>query len=103
MTTTARAVLEQALKTPDSEWYGLQMATATGLATGTLYPILARIVKLGWVTTRWEDPAAYLDRGRPPRRYYRLTPAGAGRARDALEQAAARRRRLSAAEPGPWA
>jgi PadR family transcriptional regulator PadR len=57
---------------PADHHYGLEIAKAAGLATGTLYPILARLERLGWVTSDWEavDPAA---EGRPRRRYYRLT------------------------------
>jgi PadR family transcriptional regulator, regulatory protein PadR len=99
MTHQVRAVLEQALKAPDGEWYGLQIAAATGLPGGTLYPILARIEQAGWVAARWEDPAAHRANGRLPRRDYRFTPDGA-------EQAAAwlarpRGRRANAAEPWP--
>jgi PadR family transcriptional regulator, regulatory protein PadR len=38
---------------------------------GTLYPVLYRLERNGFVTVRWETP----DRG-VPRKYYRLTPAG---------------------------
>lgn len=57
--------------------YGLDIArrlTADGLlmsSEGTLYPLLARLRKAGWVTTSWEESAVG-----PPRRYYRATPAG---------------------------
>lgn len=58
---------------------------ATGLASGTLYPLLHRLLEAGWLTARWEeaDPAA---QGRPARRYYRLTPQGATQARQALAE-----------------
>jgi PadR family transcriptional regulator, regulatory protein PadR len=57
---------------PDAEHYGLELMQACGLASGTLYPILARLADAGWVHKRWEeiDPAAA---GRPARRYYQLT------------------------------
>lgn len=38
---------------------------------GTLYPLLARLRKSGWVETNWQES----DQG-PPRRYYKLTAAG---------------------------
>jgi hypothetical protein len=28
---------------------------ATGLASGTLYPLLVRLERAGWVAARWED------------------------------------------------
>ncbi|UOE43366.1 PadR family transcriptional regulator [Agromyces larvae] len=39
---------------------------------GSLYPLLARLREQGWVETRWAESASG-----PPRRYYRLTAAGA--------------------------
>jgi PadR family transcriptional regulator, regulatory protein PadR len=57
---------------PDAEHYGLELMQACGLASGTLYPILARLADAGWVRKRWEDidPVAA---GRPARRYYQLS------------------------------
>jgi PadR family transcriptional regulator PadR len=81
---TAR-VLAALLADPDADRYGLDLMAATGLASGTLYPLLHRLMAAGWLTTRWEeiDPAA---QGRPARRYYRLTPEGVVRARRALAE-----------------
>lgn len=61
------------------ERYGVDLAhelTASGLlaSEGSLYPLLARLRAAELVTTRWEESPAG-----PPRRYYRLTPAGADR------------------------
>jgi PadR family transcriptional regulator PadR len=39
----------------------------------SLYPLLYRLEKRGWITGRWIEKA-----GHRRRRYYRLTPAGAG-------------------------
>lgn len=52
--------------------YGLDIMRASGLASGTLYPILARLTEAGWLEKSWEqlDPAVA---GRPARAYYRLT------------------------------
>lgn len=49
------------------------LADADGLVTteGTLYPLLGRLRREGLVDTTWrESPSG------PPRRYYRITPAG---------------------------
>jgi PadR family transcriptional regulator PadR len=61
----------------DDERYGFEivraLSEADGLVTteGTVYPLLARLRKEGVVETTWrESPSG------PPRRYYRLTPAG---------------------------
>jgi DNA-binding PadR family transcriptional regulator len=81
---TAR-VLAALLAEPDADRYGLDLMQATGLASGTLYPILHRLQESGWVSAAWEeiDPSA---QGRPARRYYRLTAEGAERARQALAE-----------------
>lgn len=50
---------------------------ALEVTDGTLYPVLYRLERAGYVTVRWETP----DRG-VPRKYYRLTDAG----RDELER-----------------
>lgn len=80
MTTSVLKVAAALLADVPAERYGLQLMQATGLPSGTLYPILARLERAGWVESRWEevDPAA---EGRPSRRYYRLTPAGVTEAR----------------------
>jgi DNA-binding PadR family transcriptional regulator len=86
MTIPTQLVLRALLEHPTRERYGLDLSQAAGLATGTIHPILARLEGLGWVESWWEDidPAA---EGRPRRRYYRLTPDGAERARHALASA----------------
>jgi PadR family transcriptional regulator PadR len=80
MTMTTLKVLGVLLDDPTAEHYGLEISKAAGLASGSLYPILARLEQAGWIQGAWEDldPAAA---GRRPRRYYRLTPVGAVRAR----------------------
>src|SRR5215471_111816 len=61
------------------EAYGYEIVTnlttrsngALGVTDGTLYPVLYRLERAGFVTVRWETP----ERG-VPRKYYRLTKAG---------------------------
>jgi PadR family transcriptional regulator, regulatory protein PadR len=61
----------------DGERYGFELVRtlgqADGLVTseGTLYPLLTRLRREGLVETNWRE-----SRSGPPRRYYRLTPAG---------------------------
>jgi PadR family transcriptional regulator PadR len=66
--------------------YGFEIIDVTGLRAGTVYPILRRLHRDGFVTSSWEDPAAAEVRGRPPRRNYRMTPSGARLAAEALER-----------------
>ena len=56
------------------QWrYGLELAAATGLKSGSLYPILARLDERGLVESKWLEPE---KPGRPPRHAYRITAAG---------------------------
>ena len=74
-------VLEAFLDNPTEQLSGADVQKRSGLASGTLYPILLRLEAAGWFVSRWEaiDPA---EAGRPRRRLYRLTPSGLSRASD---------------------
>ena len=56
--------------------YGFDLMDATGLPDGTVYPILRRLEKRGVLVAHWEDEEDAHAEGRPPRRYYELTPVG---------------------------
>ncbi len=94
MTLQTIAVLQAMLETPTHAHYGLAIAGKVHLPTGTIYPILARLEKAGWVSSTWEerDPA---ELERPRRRLYTLTGTGAHAARAALADA----RRLTTLTP----
>ena len=66
------AVLARHARTPR---YGLEISQEVGLASGTIYPILARVEKAGWVESRWESIDPKIE-GRRPRRYYTITAEG---------------------------
>jgi hypothetical protein len=85
LTFQTAVVLQALLVDPTVARYGLDVAKGTGFPTGTIYPILARLEAAGWVASGWEtvDPA---EEGRPRRRLYQLTGAGAVQARAALSQ-----------------
>lgn len=61
----------------DGERYGFdlvrELSEVDGMVTseGTIYPLLSRLRRDGLVTTTWRESSSG-----PPRRYYRLTPAG---------------------------
>jgi PadR family transcriptional regulator len=84
MTLQVQLVLAEMLSEPSEPRYGLDMCAATGLPSGTIYPILARLERIAWVESDWEDPDAHIAEGRPRRRYYRLTREGAECADEAL-------------------
>jgi PadR family transcriptional regulator, regulatory protein PadR len=85
ITVPVARVLSAFLGDPRVDRYGLDLMGDTGLPSGTLYPILQRLQRAGWVDAHWEeiDPVAS---GRPARRYYRLTPDGIAAARQALAE-----------------
>src|SRR5208283_1316461 len=72
----------------EDEISGAEAGRATGLASGTLYPILLRLEEAGWVESRWEAEDPH-ELGRPRRRFYRVTGVGARRAQSALRDVAA--------------
>ncbi len=86
MTIPAQLVLHALLEDPQRELYGRELGEAAGLPSGTIHPILARLEGMGWLESRWEDIDTRAA-GRPARRYYRLTPDGIVRAREALTRA----------------
>ena len=83
ITVPVAKVLAALLAAPDDDHYGLRLIQQTGLASGTLYPVLTRLRTAGWVEANWEDidPVAA---GRPARRYYRLTADGYTQAQTTL-------------------
>jgi PadR family transcriptional regulator PadR len=96
LTTSVVKVVSAMLADPTADRYGLELMADTGLASGSLYPILMRLAAAGWVVSRWEDIDPVLA-GRPARRYYRLTPTGAEAAR--IEMAALRRQLSKTSAP----
>ncbi|WP_170318835.1 PadR family transcriptional regulator [Allorhizocola rhizosphaerae] len=94
ITTAVVKVLAALVDDPARERYGLDLIRDTGLPSGTLYPILTRLERAGWVHAEWEDLDPVAE-GRPARRYYRLTPDGVQAARTEL---AALYQRLSKAD-----
>ena len=69
-------VLSEFMARAADELSGAEIAKQTGLASGTLYPILTRLEDSGWLESRWETGLAK-DLARPRRRYYKITPEGA--------------------------
>jgi PadR family transcriptional regulator len=63
-----------------TEHYGLAIARQAGLATGSTFPILARLERIGWASSYWEQTDDAASRG-PRRRFYRLTLEGMAGAR----------------------
>ena len=56
--------------------YGFDIMEATGLPSGTVYPLLRRLERQRLVVGRFESETTAHSEGRPARRHYRLTAAG---------------------------
>src|SRR5579862_824521 len=67
------ALLSVLLEQPRTWQHGYELSKATGLKSGTLYPILIRLSDEGFLDSRWKDAERP---GRPPRHVYRLTATG---------------------------
>ena len=66
--------------------YGFDIIEASGLASGTVYPILRRLEESGLLRSRWEAVQTARDDQRPPRRYYQITGSGAELAQHAIDR-----------------
>lgn len=76
-------VLRQLLSCSLGGISGAEISKATGLASGTLYPLLFRLERSCWVWSEWEEVVPSKV-GRPRKRLYRLTSIGERSARDAF-------------------
>lgn len=76
-------VLRLLLEDRGEPWYGLALMDVTGLKSGAMYPILARLKAEGLVTMEREQVNPHTER-RPVRIYCTLTPAGRRYAREVL-------------------
>jgi PadR family transcriptional regulator len=72
-------VLVALLDAEGFELHGWAIMKRTRRAGPTVYKILERLTEARWVSAYWEDRAD--EPNRPRRRFYRLTPNGAVRAR----------------------
>lgn len=71
------AVLRVLLAAAEPVW-GLAVVKQAGLRPGTVYPILERLERQGWLRSGWElDP----ERSGPRRRLYAMTDDGVAEAR----------------------
>lgn len=70
------------LSRSESKIWGLELVRRTGLKTGTVYPILARLESLGWATSSWELNQTHKG---PRRRLWELTKDGKNGAAELLK------------------
>jgi DNA-binding PadR family transcriptional regulator len=75
LTLQVQAILLRLLEDAGSPHFGLDMARAAEMPLGSIYPILARLERAGWIKSAVEDIDPEVE-GRRPRRYYTLTTEG---------------------------
>jgi PadR family transcriptional regulator, regulatory protein PadR len=73
---------------PDNPAWGLRLCQVTGYGTSTIYPVLDRLLKAGWISDYWEDQP---PEDRPRRRFYEVTSTGREQYRAALRSREERR------------
>ena len=95
-------VLKIFLEDPTQPRYGFEIMRLTGLASGSLYPMLARLERAGWLTKGKENIDPHAE-GRPPRLHYFITGAAETAARRQLADLSAQYRppTLVPARPRP--
>jgi DNA-binding PadR family transcriptional regulator len=98
MTLSTQLVLRTLMVDPAREMYGLELCAEAGLPSGTIHPILARLEKVGWLRSRWEEVDPVEER-RPRRRYYRLDPNSLAMVQAALHRADASAHALARLRP----
>ncbi len=91
-----RAVL-RALRDAPGWSHGYDLSRVTGLKSGTLYPMLARLADRGLLEAAWEEGP---PPGRPPRHLYRLSAAGSELASTIAPEFATRRSGWAVPRPG---
>jgi PadR family transcriptional regulator, regulatory protein PadR len=87
--TRSRALSNQAhqalalLADAHPDWlHGYDLMKASGVKSGTLYPLLMRLETQGYLEAQWQESST----GRPPRHVYRLTPSGLEMLRQSLSK-----------------
>jgi DNA-binding PadR family transcriptional regulator len=96
MTQATVSILEALLQAerdhPAESLWGLRVCQVTELMPGTVYPVLIRLTRLGWVEVSEETG---VHPGRPPRKYYRFTDEGRILAEASLEHRRVQRARIA--------
>lgn len=85
VTAAVARILAIFLEDPDEPRYGFDLMERTSLPSGSLYPILIRLERAGWIIGDREEIDSSAE-GRPPRRYFRLTAEGYPAAQQRVSQ-----------------
>jgi len=98
LTPKMAAVIKVFLEDTQKPRYGLELMRLVGQPSGTLYPILMKFERAGWLTAGKEDIDPRKE-GRPARRFYRITGCGALAAHRQLDELSERYRPPAANRP----
>ncbi len=63
---------------------GSDITLSLGIGSSTVYPLLARLLKAGWLSAKWEKESGAA--GRPRKKFYKLTALGRKKAQEALAE-----------------
>lgn len=88
LTPRMAAVVQIFLEDLSEPRFGFGLIQRLKISAGTLYPVLTRLQRAGWLRAETEDIDPKVE-GRPARRYYTLTPDGAAAAVTALQRVGA--------------
>ena len=91
LTPKMAVIIKIFLEDTEKPRYGLELMRLTGQPSGTLYPSLAKFEQAGWLVGGKEDVDPSKE-GRPARRFYRLSGAGARAAHHQLAELSERYR-----------
>jgi DNA-binding PadR family transcriptional regulator len=75
LSSKALQVLAHFIANRDRQMSGTDVSKAVRIGSGTLYPLLMRLEKHGWLESQWEDEDPS-QMGRPRRRLYKITGLG---------------------------
>lgn len=65
------------MEDPAGRQWGYDLSKRARVRSGSLYPVLHRMLEEGWLSDGWEEAQAPRAKMRPPRRYYTVTAKGA--------------------------
>jgi DNA-binding PadR family transcriptional regulator len=81
--------------------YGFDIMDAAELPSGTVYPVLGRLERDGYVRSKWESATVAQREKRPPRRYYEITADGSRALTASVEHYRSLGGRLGLTRPKP--
>jgi DNA-binding PadR family transcriptional regulator len=82
LSANAARILALFVNSPHRPLYGYELMQATGIKSGSLYPVLGRFEANGWIEGHMEESIG----GRPARRIYTVEAAALPQARAALDR-----------------